>query len=90
MCQADIEVNHVQQGEDSRTPDPSLLTAYPIALYTATLVAYIIYAVNQDPFFLQSRGGSKHRRRRDGCSGCTAGVHRLGSWHPVRYCGQIA
>ena len=59
MCQADIEVNHVQQGEDSRTPDPSLLTAYPIALYTATLVAYIIYAVNQDPFFLQSRGGSK-------------------------------
>lgn len=32
-------------------PIHPMLVAYPIALYTSTLVAYIIYAVHKDPFF---------------------------------------
>jgi uncharacterized membrane protein len=30
-----------------------MVVAYPIALYTATLVAYIIYAAHNDPFFFK-------------------------------------
>jgi uncharacterized membrane protein len=35
-------------------PIHPMLIAYPIALYTSTLVAYIIYAVNKDPFFFKA------------------------------------
>jgi uncharacterized membrane protein len=35
-------------------PIHPVLVAYPIALYTSTLVAYIIYAVNKDPFFFKA------------------------------------
>lgn len=35
-------------------PIHPILVAYPIALYTATLVAYIIYAANKDPFFFKA------------------------------------
>lgn len=35
-------------------PIHPMLVAYPIALYTATLVAYIIYAANKDPFFFKA------------------------------------
>src|SRR4051794_26297984 len=31
-----------------------MLIAYPIAFYTATLVAYIIYAANDGPFFFKA------------------------------------
>jgi uncharacterized membrane protein len=35
-------------------PIHPMLIAYPIALYTSTLLAYIIYAVNKDPFFFKA------------------------------------
>lgn len=35
-------------------PIHPMLVAYPIALYTSTLVAYIIYAANKDPFFFKA------------------------------------
>lgn len=35
-------------------PIHPVLVAYPIALYTATLVAYIVYAANKDPFFFKA------------------------------------
>lgn len=35
-------------------PIHPMLVAYPIALYTATLVAYIIYAANKDPFYFKA------------------------------------
>jgi len=35
-------------------PIHPMLVAYPIALYTATLVAYIIYAAHNDPFFFRA------------------------------------
>lgn len=35
-------------------PIHPMLVGYPIALYTATLVAYIIYAANNDPFFFKA------------------------------------
>jgi uncharacterized membrane protein len=31
-----------------------MLVAYPIALYTSTLVAYIIYAAHNDPFYFKA------------------------------------
>jgi uncharacterized membrane protein len=35
-------------------PIHPMLVAYPIALYTSTLVAYIIYGANNDPFFFKA------------------------------------
>lgn len=35
-------------------PIHPMLVAYPIALYTSTLVAYIIYGANDDPFFFKA------------------------------------
>jgi uncharacterized membrane protein len=35
-------------------PIHPMLVAYPIALYTSTLVAYVIYAANKDPFFFKA------------------------------------
>jgi uncharacterized membrane protein len=35
-------------------PIHPMLVAYPIALYTSTLVAYIIYAAHTDPFFFRA------------------------------------
>jgi uncharacterized membrane protein len=35
-------------------PIHPMLVSYPIALYTSTLVAYIIYAANKDPFFFKA------------------------------------
>lgn len=35
-------------------PIHPMLIAYPIAFYTATLVAYIVYAANSDPFFFKA------------------------------------
>jgi uncharacterized membrane protein len=35
-------------------PIHPMLVAYPIALYTSTLVAYIIYAAHKDPFFFRA------------------------------------
>jgi|SRR5947209_1190138 len=35
-------------------PVHPMLVAYPIALYTSTLVAYIVYAANKDPFFFKA------------------------------------
>lgn len=35
-------------------PIHPMLVAYPIALYTSTLVAYIIYEANKDPFFFKA------------------------------------
>lgn len=35
-------------------PIHPMLVAYPIAMYTATLVAYFIYGVHKDPFFFRA------------------------------------
>jgi uncharacterized membrane protein len=35
-------------------PIHPMLVAYPIALYTSTLVAYIIYAAHNDPFYFKA------------------------------------
>ena len=35
-------------------PIHPMLVAYPIALYTSTLVAYIIYAAHKDPFYFKA------------------------------------
>jgi uncharacterized membrane protein len=35
-------------------PIHPMLVAYPIALYTSTLVAYIIYGLHKDPFFFKA------------------------------------
>jgi uncharacterized membrane protein len=35
-------------------PIHPMMVAYPIALYTSTLVTYIIYAANGDPFFFKA------------------------------------
>ena len=35
-------------------PIHPMLVAYPIALYTSTLVCFIIYAANKDPFFFKA------------------------------------
>jgi uncharacterized membrane protein len=35
-------------------PIHPMLVAYPIAFYTSTLVAYVIYAAHNDPFFFKA------------------------------------
>jgi hypothetical protein len=50
---ANKEVPNVQQGQSFWTSDSPILVAYPIALYTATLVAFLIYLFVGDIFWFK-------------------------------------
>jgi uncharacterized membrane protein len=69
-------------------PVHPMLVAYPIAFNTATLVAFIIYGVNGDPFWLKMAIALNAAAVVMAIVAAIPGLHRLGCRHPQRHPGE--